>query len=708
MNLPWETLNALSERMTGLAGQVLWQSSLLILALWMLDLLLKRRVRASARYALWLLVLLKLLIPPSFSSPSSLAWWMRPSRPPSDVPSHSPAGVRVTFLEPGLPPVKEASGSLGPAPAPGPSLAAVGLMGSLLVTAGLLCWIIRRQRQFSSILRRASPAPSALEGVLAEAKENLQIGSRVRLLITAERISPALCGLVRPAILLPESVATRLTKSQLRAVLLHELVHLKRGDVWISCLQSLLQIVLWWHPLLWFANAKIRRLREEAVDDAVIYALSNQPSDYATSLLEVARLALRRPFAALGFVGILESSASLKGRIERLLDSGTQRKTGLGLVSALWITAFAAVALPMGPAVERGTVPTQTFRPGPESNARSAQATSAVGPEITGALPSSEPLQTRAFKVDPNAFRAGVLRALAKDANATNTTGALVVEFFRSRGITFSSPKSFYYKPREGALLLRATATDLDAVENAIEELAMTPATVHASIRAALLTPAKAAEFWAGLPPGSLTNKLAALNKENETPQWERLKQLAGPGTKAQAEISTRSGRQAQIHIGENRFFVKESELNSQPTPLQKDSPAESFPPRPLLRTDQVPVGLKVDFLPYVGIDMVEMHITGAFTEFLGYDDPGQFVPQDGGTGARPVTAPLPLPHFRIRRLEKWVIAGDGQTVVIGGSEEIHTHQVPGFGGDRPPLGKVFRRDGEQAELILFVTATVQ
>lgn len=709
MDLSWEALNALSGRMADFGWQVLWQSSLLIVALWLLDFLLKPRVRASVRYTLWLLVLLKLLLPPSFSSPSSLAWWIRPSHPQVEPVNGSSSLVRVTYREAILPREKTPDSSVAPASPPGLSITTLGLLGSLLVTAGLFSWMAWRQRQILSILRRASPASGLLNGLLAEAKGLLRIRSRVRLLVTHQNVSPALCGLVRPSIILPESVTMRLTPAQLRAVLLHELVHLKRGDVWISCTQSLLQIVFWWHPLLWLANAKIRQLREEAVDDAVTSALSGEPADYAVSLLEVAQLALRRPFAALGFVGILESSSRLKQRVERLLNSDTQRKAGVGFVSIVSVTAFAAIALPMGSAEDSADEPPRQSRVKITNNARPEPTALGVVAEDAGDWASPESLGTRVFRMDPNAFRDGVLRALGKEANGTNSTAVLAFEFFRSRGIDLSQPpKSFYYKPRDGALLVRATPADLEVIEKAVEELEMVPAEVHASIKVAMLSRAKAAEFWAGLPPRFITNKVAALNRDEETHQWERLKQLAGPGTKAETSIITRSGRQARIHIGENRSFVKHSAVSPQPTPVQKDSPspAESFPPRPGTHTNQVPVGLSVDFLPYVALDAMQMHITAAFTEFLGHDDPGAFVPPRLGPGVGPVSAVLPLPHFRITRLETSLIAGDGQAVVVRGSEELHADQVPVTGGDLSQLRRLPRRGGEEGELILFVSAT--
>jgi general secretion pathway protein D len=183
------------------------------------------------------------------------------------------------------------------------------------------------------------------------------------------------CGLFRPVILLPRSLAEQLPPTQLRAVLLHELLHLRRGDVWVNCAQALLQILYWWHPLLWLANARIRRVREEAVDDAVMLALNEDADAYAPTLLEVARLALHRPLATLGLIGILESHSSLRQRIERLMDFRPPRKAGLTLGSALAVLGFAALAVPMGEAPATNEVPqvpgSQVVTNGPASDGSS-------------------------------------------------------------------------------------------------------------------------------------------------------------------------------------------------------------------------------------------------------------------------------------------------------------------------------------------------
>jgi hypothetical protein len=103
MNTMIEMLNQWAQPVFSFAWQMLWQSSLLIGVLFVLDWLLRRRVRAAVRYALWLSVLVKLLLPPSLALPSGISYWLRPpTQPPS---AHRRPALVVTLGTDNLPAV---------------------------------------------------------------------------------------------------------------------------------------------------------------------------------------------------------------------------------------------------------------------------------------------------------------------------------------------------------------------------------------------------------------------------------------------------------------------------------------------------------------------------------------------------------------------------------------------------------------------------
>ena len=80
--------------------------------------------------------------------------------------------------------------------------------------------------------------------------------------------SPAVWGLVRPRLIVPAGLTERLTPGQWRWVLLHELAHIRRGDLWIATLQRLVQVAYFFHPAVWLASRMIDVQREYACDDA--------------------------------------------------------------------------------------------------------------------------------------------------------------------------------------------------------------------------------------------------------------------------------------------------------------------------------------------------------------------------------------------------------------------------------------------------------
>src|SRR5882762_7109456 len=95
MNSMVEMLNLWAGQALGIAWPMLWQSSLLIVVLFALDFMLRRKLRAAVRYALWLTLLLKLLLPPSFAFRSGVGWWLRSSAPSPEV--HRKATLVVTY-----------------------------------------------------------------------------------------------------------------------------------------------------------------------------------------------------------------------------------------------------------------------------------------------------------------------------------------------------------------------------------------------------------------------------------------------------------------------------------------------------------------------------------------------------------------------------------------------------------------------------------
>ncbi len=327
------------------------QAAALALLIGVVDLTLGRRLRASLRQALWLLVVLKLILPPSLELPTSAAYWIgRLALKPREIRAVSglPPNLSATWeMVPAEPPPIAPLHSYGFRKATDPTslLMVLWLAGSIALAAV----IFRRQRRVQRLLRTASPATPELDSLLAQASLEAGLSTRPRLLLTQENHSPAVCGLLRPTLLLPQSLADAMRPEALRDVLLHELIHIRRRDLWVNALQVGVQVLWWWNPVAWIANARVRVLRELAVDEQVQHLRApHDPTAYPAALLEVARHCSAQPMLALSFVGILESSSTLKQRVERLLTRPTPVRPQLGGSGWVTVLALALLVVPMG------------------------------------------------------------------------------------------------------------------------------------------------------------------------------------------------------------------------------------------------------------------------------------------------------------------------------------------------------------------------
>jgi len=152
---------------------------------------------------------------------------------------------------------------------------------------------------------------------------------------------PIVVGLLRPAILFPAGLLSGLPVSQLEAILLHELAHVRRLDYLVNLMQTLIESLLFYHPAVWWVSRLMRDERESCCDDAVV-AVRGNARDYAAALvtLEERRCFGREPAAA-------ATGGILVNRIRRLLHQPEEPRAVAGLVLSmgLLLGAFCMIAV---------------------------------------------------------------------------------------------------------------------------------------------------------------------------------------------------------------------------------------------------------------------------------------------------------------------------------------------------------------------------
>ena len=346
--------------------------------------------RPAVRHALWVLVLVRLLLPPVWTIPlpvptgnASAVFASMHGDPISaadpdpkledDSPLAASPAVTVSRGETASgpaaqDPVPVEAASPEPAPAAKFPISAFTVLGGLWLagTAFVGLRSARRIAHFHRALRDALPAPVAIRQQAEELARVLGLRRCPAILLVPGRVWPSLWmpGLFarQARLILPAGLLPLLDARQWAAVLAHELAHLRRGDPWVRWLELVVSGLYWWHPLLGWFRWQLRQAEEECCDMWVVTALCGR-REYATALVEtVAYLDGSGPAPALA------SGAGpvrhLQRRITMIMRATwPARLTRLGLAAVLGVGGF---GLAFGPALAQDRKEERKAPPGKE------------------------------------------------------------------------------------------------------------------------------------------------------------------------------------------------------------------------------------------------------------------------------------------------------------------------------------------------------
>lgn len=367
-------LNITGKSFTDFSATMLIQSSVLILLLLVLNVFLRKKVRVVFLYGIWMLLLVKLVLPTTLWSPVGLGNWLGDKVPGiitektatitkqitsvvqrvRPVSKTIPYGLKITDLSstdfsPEHTTVASAEFTARASPAKASlSWHAIAFLGWLAVVTAMVLLLIQRMFFVRVLLAQSKKPEDSMVDVFERCRKQMGINIPVLLELSPVAVSPSVCGLFRLRILIPQNLPRKLKAEDLRSVFLHELAHVKRGDMWVSLIQTILQIAYFYNPLLWMANVIIRKVREQAVDEMVLVAMGEQAEDYPETLLNVSRMTFGRPNLNLRLIGIIESKKALERRIMIMLSRPVPKSSKLGICGLITIVVIGTVILPMG------------------------------------------------------------------------------------------------------------------------------------------------------------------------------------------------------------------------------------------------------------------------------------------------------------------------------------------------------------------------
>lgn len=317
-------------------GNHLWQSSLFLVFAALLTLAFKRN-SARVRHWIWFAALCKFLVPLALLSSLGAQFHWRTAPPPVQN------GFSVAVEQAAQPFRGRAIGAIqivSPAPDVVPALPLAFAIWACGFLGFATSWGIEWQRLRAAV-RDARPAGLDLP---------------VPALFSSVFIEPSVFGILRPVLLVPEGITKRLPPRQLRAVIAHELCHVRYRDNLIAAIQMFVETVFWFYPLVWWTGRRMIGERERACDEEVL-RLGCGARDYARGILSVCELCVQsRLTCAPGVTG-----AHLKKRLaaiavnRRAAALSRSKKAALACAVILAVTAPIAVGIANTPLLRAQT-----------------------------------------------------------------------------------------------------------------------------------------------------------------------------------------------------------------------------------------------------------------------------------------------------------------------------------------------------------------
>jgi len=331
-------LSAIGSALGPFLANHLWQSTLFAVVVSSLAFAL-RKSQARIRFWLWFTASLKFLLPFSLL----IGMGSHLARTHTSVMQTQPAlyyAMDVASQPFTFTPSSAPTASLDPHSSPVSFF--IQHLPAIMATAWLcgftfvLALWYARWRRAAMVLKHATTAKDGRElEALHRLEEDKPARRPLRLAITDAVIEPGVFGIFRPVLVWPKGISGRLTDAQIEAIIAHESWHVRRSDNLMAALHMVVEAIFWFHPLVWWIEARLIDERERACDEGALQ-LCNEPRIYAEGILIACEFCVESPLLCVAGV----TGADLKRRIVRIMTQNmgqrlsASRKALLAAISA--------------------------------------------------------------------------------------------------------------------------------------------------------------------------------------------------------------------------------------------------------------------------------------------------------------------------------------------------------------------------------------
>jgi bla regulator protein BlaR1 len=350
------------EYVTNLYSIAVWffitslKATVVIALIMIIRFLFRDRLPAKWQHALWLLLVVRLVLP-DIQSPLSLFNYtpnLAPQPIQIDRPEMSIDHNNISIQSPVdySPSAIETNFEAGIQKA---SLNTIEIL-ALIWLAGVIALFgyaaIAYIRQFLQLKRAVRVRDEHLIELLNHCSKVLSVSPHAQILLSDDVLTPMSCGIFKPTIVLPKKLFSELSSSQLEHIFLHELAHFKRLDLPIALLMTILQTFYWFNPFVWVAFFLMSQDREAACDELVLNKIGSQHSlKYGQTLISLLRHRAPRLLQPVA-VSLADDKSNLKRRVT-MISNFSPKSVWWSVIAATLFIVIAVFALTSAEKMEK-------------------------------------------------------------------------------------------------------------------------------------------------------------------------------------------------------------------------------------------------------------------------------------------------------------------------------------------------------------------
>jgi len=282
-----------------------------------------RWMSAQWHYAIWLLVFMRLVLPGGPQTDFSMGnVWRLKNVAGVNGEQH---GKTFSGLLPGVHNVDASQEAVTLTASTARNTVTFDIVQVLLLVWGVgaviyLLIVGLQAMRVRSLIKDARPVDDeVILALFQDCRLKLKVGQNVQLLFSDDISYPALAGIMRPVVLIPSTTPDSVSMDELRFILVHELMHLRRRDLLVAMTIAPVLAMHWFNPLVWYAWYRMRQDREIACDAAVVQAMGDGvAADYGRTLLKLTEQIVPQQRMISGAVGIMEGQSETRRRIVML------------------------------------------------------------------------------------------------------------------------------------------------------------------------------------------------------------------------------------------------------------------------------------------------------------------------------------------------------------------------------------------------------